>query len=178
VATKFIYYRVTSTLRPVTKFYETREILRDSRNIALTVTIALVTSIYISVLFSKRGKSKKKIEARGQADPRSAAVYTMKPIRTHKSTCSNHSVVQYSSVQLLVCVCTRTHTAEFSTVATSVSQSGTNVAAGSGKCGYSCTVLNLVLYPDTAVDSTCFNNVTSRYPWSMQITNKIKLCAC
>jgi hypothetical protein len=29
---KVRYYRVTSTLRPVTEFYETREILRDSRN--------------------------------------------------------------------------------------------------------------------------------------------------
>ena len=109
------------------------------------------------------GKSKKKDEksgdlARGQADPRSVALCTMKPTRTHKST-----NLQYSSVQL--CVCTRTHTAVFSTVAGFVSQSGTNVAAGSGKCGYSCIVLNLVLYPDTAVDSTCSNNVTSRYPF-------------
>jgi hypothetical protein len=30
------------------------------------------------------------IEARGQKDPGSAAVYTMKPIQTHKSTCGNH----------------------------------------------------------------------------------------
>ena len=60
------------------------------------------------------------IEARGQKDPGSAAVYTMKPIQTHKSTCSNHSVTKFSTA---------------------------------------------VLYPDTAVDSTCSNNVTSRYPF-------------
>jgi hypothetical protein len=34
--------------------------------------------------------NQREIEARGQKDPGSAAVYTMKPIQTHKSTCGNH----------------------------------------------------------------------------------------
>ena len=48
------------------------------------------------------------IEARGQKDPGSAAVYTMKPIQTHKSTCGNHRQcyqIQYGrtlSIQLQI----------------------------------------------------------------------------